>query len=337
MSSAVRRQYLELKNTHPEALLFFRLGDFYELFDDDAQLASRVLQLTLTSREFAKGERSPMAGVPHASVETYIGRLVERGYLVAVAEQVGDLRAGKGLVERRITRVVTPGTVRDPGLLEGNRNNYLAAVLPHGQAAGIAYADITTGEFILQQVQAELLEPALVRELDRIAPAEVLWPIAARQESLPVGGDAVVDDGAAPMPPIAIPFTVSGSVMTAFPAHHFAEEPARARLIALAGADSALTWSPYSLAIGAAGALLNYLEHTQPGSLPILRPPIFFRASDHMTLDAPTRRNLEITHTMRGGAPSGSLLAVLDRTRTPMGGRLLRRWLSAPLVVPAPL
>lgn len=338
MSSAVRRQYLDLKGAHPEALLFFRLGDFYELFDDDAQLASRVLQLTLTSREFAKGERSPMAGVPHAHIETYIGRLVERGYPVAVAEQVGDPRLAKGLVERRITRVVTPGTIRDPALLEGNRNNYLAAVLPHGQAAGIAYADITTGEFILQQVQAEALEPALLRELERIAPAEVLWPIAAVQEPLPIAADTVKEEGEPSSSPPAIPFAVAGAVMTAFPAHHFTEEPARTRLGALAGSDAASSsWSPYSLAIGAAGALLNYLEHTQPGSLPILRSPIFFRASDHMTLDAPTRRNLELTHTMRGGAPSGSLLAVLDRTHTPMGGRLLRRWLSAPLVVLAPL
>jgi DNA mismatch repair protein MutS len=338
VSSAVRRQYLELKAIHPEALLFFRLGDFYELFDADAELASRVLQLTLTSREFSKGERSPMAGVPHAHVDTHIGRLVERGYLVAVAEQVGDPRSAKGLVERRIMRVVTPGTVRDPGLLEGNRNNYLAAVLPHGQAAGIAYADITTGEFILQQVQAEPLEPALKRELDRIAPAEVLWPYAAVQEPLRAEEATLVEAEDLPIPAASASLGVSSAVMTTFPAHFFAEEPARSRLIALAGSGAAAApWSPYGLAIGAAGALLHYLEHTQPGSLPILRPPVFFRASDHMTLDAATRRNLELTHTMRGGAPSGSLLAVLDRTRTPMGGRLLRRWLSAPLVVPTPL
>jgi DNA mismatch repair protein MutS len=334
VSSAVRRQYLQCKAVHPDALLFFRLGDFYELFDHDAEVASRELQLTLTGREFGKGERSPMAGVPHAHVETYIARLVERGYLVAVAEQVGDPRLAKGLVERRITRLVTPGTIREPSMLEPSRNNFLAAILPHSQAAGIAYADITTGEFTLQQVVGEPLDPLILRELQRIEPAEVLWPLAAVQVSLEPD-PAVPASPDAGAPPLVLP----GAVMTPFAESHFAEDHGRARLSALTGSEQAANapWVPFGLAIGAAGALLDYLEHTQPGSLPILRPPVFFRASEHMTLDAATRRNLELTHTMRGGAPSGSLLAVLDRTRTPMGGRLLRRWLAAPLVTPAPL
>jgi len=339
VSSAVRQQYLRLKAVHPDALLFFRLGDFYELFDHDAEIASRELQLTLTGREFGKGERSPMAGVPHAHIETHIGRLVERGHLVAVAEQVGDPRLAKGLVERRITRLVTPGTIREPGLLDAGRNNFLAAILPRSQAAGIAYADITTGEFTLQQVVGEPLYPLLLRELQRIEPAEVLWPLAALQGSLEP--NSMESDPAAPVlaDPAAPPVVLPGAVMTPFAESHFAEDHGRARLSTLTGSDQAnqAPWAPYGLAIGAAGALLDYLEHTQPGSLPILRAPVFFRASEHMTLDAATRRNLELTHTMRGGAPSGSLLAVLDRTRTPMGGRLLRRWLAAPLVVPAPL
>jgi len=338
VSSAVRQQYLRLKAVHPDALLFFRLGDFYELFDHDAEIASRELQLTLTGREFGKGERSPMAGVPHAHIETHIGRLVERGHLVAVAEQVGDPRLAKGLVERRITRLVTPGTIREPSMLDAGRNNFLAAILPHPQAAGIAYADITTGEFILQQVAAEPIGPVLLHELQRIEPAEVLWPLAALQAPLESGSIESESAGSSPTT-VAPPLVLPGAVMTPFAEAHFSEERGRARLAALAGSDQAAgaSWAPYGLAIGAAGALLDYLEHSQPGSLPILRPPVFFRASDHMSLDSATRRNLEITHTMRGGAPAGSLLAVLDRTRTPMGGRLLRRWLAAPLVVLGPL
>ena len=338
VSTPVRQQYLRLKALHPDALLFFRLGDFYELFDADAEIASRELQLTLTGREFSRGQRSPMAGVPHHHADTYIGRLIERGYRVAIADQIGDPKAAKGLVERRVVRVITPGTVRDPALLDSSRNNYLTAVLVHEGAAGLAYCDITTGEFVLQQVTAEPIARALLRELARVAPAECLWPLHAIQPALVEPSLDPIPTALQPDDPVP-PFTVPGCVMTPFAPTHFALDAAVTALAGHLGIHSldGLPYATYTLALGAAGALLAYLQHTQPASLPILRQPILYRAGDHMTLDAPTRRNLELVQTMRGGVPTGSLLAVLDRTRTPMGGRLLRRWLNAPLVVLPPL
>jgi len=344
VNTPVRQQYLRLKAEYPDALLLFRLGDFYELFDADAVVASRDLGLTLTGRQFSKGERSPMAGVPFQHAETYIGRLVERGHRVAIAEQVSVPHASKGLVERKITRVITPGTVREPGLLQSGCNNFLASILVQPGAAGLAYVDVSTGEFYMQHVVGEPVEPAVLRELARVSPVECLWPHEGLQFSLRTHGDADGEPGAAPVdfepgPVIQAPFSVPNCVMTPVAAHHFSLEAASAVLESQAGIDS-LRGKPYSqfvLALGAAGALLAYLRHTQPASITILRTPVLYQGEDHMTLDAPTRRNLELTQTMRGGAPSGSLLAVLDHTRTPMGGRLLRRWLNAPLVMLAPL
>ncbi|HWE64675.1 MAG TPA: DNA mismatch repair protein MutS, partial [Chloroflexota bacterium] len=346
MSTPVRQQYLRLKAIHPDALLFFRLGDFYELFDADAETAARELQLTLTAREFARGQRTPMAGVPHHHADGYIARLLERGFRVAIAEQIGDPRTAKGLVERRIVRLVTPGTVQDPQLLEARRNNYLAAILPQEGAAGLAYADITTGEFVLQQVTGEPIAQTLLQELLRIAPAECLWPLDGVQESLetPAGEQEVVSGAELPEAPLPAPIVqeplrVPGCAMTPFPREHFALATARAALAAQRGVETIADqpFAPFTLAVSAAGALLAYLRHTHHAVLPLLRHPVLYRAQDHMTLDAATRRNLELLQTMRGGAPGGSLLAVLDHTQTPMGSRLLRRWLNAPLVVVPPL
>ena len=184
MSTPVRQQYLRLKAEYPDALLLFRLGDFFEMFDGDAEIGSRELGLTLTSRLFSKDERSPMAGVPWHHADTHIGRLVERGYKVAIAEQIGDPKASKGLVERRIVRVITPGTLREPGLLDSGRNNFLAALLIHDASAGLAYVDVSTGEFYLQHVAGDPIEPAVLRELARVAPAECLWPHEGLQFTL---------------------------------------------------------------------------------------------------------------------------------------------------------
>ncbi len=342
MSSPVREQYLRLKAAHPDALLFFRLGDFYELFDRDAEIAARELQLTLTGRDFSRDERAPMAGVPYQHADGYIARLVDRGYRVAIAEQIGDPKSGKGLVERRIVRVITPGTVRDPTMLESARNNFLAAILLHEDAAGIAYADITTGELYVQQVAGRPVLPVLARELERIAPSECLWPFYARQPPL-TGGPAWPDQDNADIlvsgADLEPPLLVRNCAMTAVQARCFALEAAQTSLEQTFGAGilAGKAYAGFHLALGAVGALLAYLAHTQPASVPILRQPVLYRHTDHMSLDAPTRRNLELAQTMRAGAPAGSLLAVLDRTRTPMGGRLLRRWLNAPLVVLAPL
>lgn len=347
MSTPVRRQYLALKAVHPEALLFFRMGDFYELFDGDAEIVSRELQLTLTGREFVKGQRSPMAGVPYQHAEAHIARLVERGYRIALADQVGDPKQAKGLVERRIVRLITPGTIVEPHLLAAGQNNYLAAILVVEGSAGLAYADISTGEFVLQQLTAAPIESALQQELLRIGAAECIWPLRAVQPPLllpalgpdsaasgPRAGDAALS-GVAELAPLSVP----GCAMTPFPEAHFGIESARSALARHAGLGSldGQPYAPFTLAVAAGGALLAYLQHTGQGVVSILRVPVLYRAAEHMVLDAPTRRNLELTHTMRGGVPSGSLLAVLDRTRTPMGGRLLRRWLNAPLLVLPPL
>jgi DNA mismatch repair protein MutS len=341
VSTPVRQQYLRLRAQYPDAILLFRLGDFYEMFDADAEVAARELGLTLTGRQFAKGARSPMAGVPCHHADGHIARLVERGYKVAIADQIGDPRSSKGLVERRVVRVITPGTLREPSLLESGRNNFLASVLLLDGAAGFAYADISTGEFYLQHVVADPIEPALLRELTRVGPAECLWAQEAIQEVLqPLtehlsDGVGLVGEPGDVMPPITLP----GCVMTPLAQEHFSVDGARKALIEHLGLDSLAgkAYAQFSLSIGAAGALLAYLRHTQPASLPILRHPVLYQSDSHMTLDTPTRRNLELTQTMRGGAPSGSLLAVLDRTCTPMGSRLLRRWLNAPLVVLQPL
>ncbi len=319
MSTPVRQQYLRLKAQFPGAILFFRLGDFYEMFDDDALVGARELDLTLTGREFARGERAPMCGVPYHAVETHLAKLVARGYKVAIGEQIGDPKAAKGLVEREVVRVVTPGTAVEPALLDPRRNRYLAAAIVRGDDAGVAYCDVTTGEISTLALRGRPVEPLVERELARVSPSEVLWPCAESAEEPPF---AVADAYVTPFEPRYFGFAVAARCIT----EHY-------------GLRS-LDGQPYAglpLAVGAAGALLAYLAQTQRALLPQLRPIVLHAPEHHMVLDGPTRRNLEIDHTMRGGATEGSLLWVLDRTKTAMGARLLRRWVNAPLLRLAPL
>ena len=319
MSTPIRNQYLRQKAQFPGSIMFFRLGDFYEMFDDDALTGARELELTLTSREFGKGERAPMCGVPYHAAENYIARLVSRGYKVAICEQIGDPRTSKGLVEREVVRVVTPGTAVEPALLDPRRNRYLAAAIVKGDEAGVAYADVTTGEISTMTLRGRPVESLVERELARVAPAEILWPRVEGQDE----------------PPVAIP----DAFVTPYEQRYFSF-PVAARCIATHYGLRSLDGQPYAglpLAVGAAGALLAYLAQTQRALLPQLRPIALHAPENHMILDGPTRRNLEIDHTMRGGAVEGSLLWVLDRTKTAMGARLLRRWVSNPLLKLAPL
>ncbi len=346
MSTPVRRQYLTLKAQFPNAILFFRLGDFYEMFDEDALVGSRELELHLTSREFAKGERAPMCGVPYHAAETHIARLVSRGYKVAICEQLGDPRdtKGKGLVEREVVRVVTPGTAVEGGLLDPRRNRYLAAALIKGDDAGVAYVDSTTGEISTVALHGKPVTTLVERELSRVAPTEILWPSTdverpPRTGRAPEDMDEVDGLGAAtgdkPVAPVMIP----DAFVTPYEPRHFTYQAA-SRLIMKHYDLRALDGQPYArlpLAIGAVGALLAYLEQTQRALLPQLRPIAVHAPEDHMALDGPTRRNLEIDRTMRGGAAEGSLLWVLDRTKTAMGARLLRRWVTSPLLRLTPL
>src|SRR3970040_1631722 len=184
--SPVRRQYLELKRQHPDAILFFRLGDFYETFDEDAKVAARELDIVLTSRNVAKGTRIPMAGVPHHAVEIYLAKLIEKGYHVAICEQVGDAPV-RGLFPREVVRVVTPGTVVEPGLLPGVAKNYLAAALAEGEAIGVAFADVSTGEFSAAQIDGHDPGSSLRRELGRLMPAEILVPETSEIETGGIG------------------------------------------------------------------------------------------------------------------------------------------------------
>jgi DNA mismatch repair protein MutS len=314
----IRRQYLQLKSQYPDSILFFRLGDFYETFDADAELIARELDLVLTSRPVGKGQRVPLAGVPFHAADNYVARLIEKGYRVAVAEQLADPSAVKGIVPRGVTRVVTPGTVVEPELLDEKRPNYLAAWVSDGQHVGVAYADVTTGEFAATQVEAI---GAGEQELLRILPRECLLPAADEKSRETVLRPLV---NTAPIH------------FTPFAARHFETSQARQTLQdhfqATTLAGFGLERKP--LAVRAAGAIVQYLRETQAGTLAQFTSLRTYATSEFMALDPATRRNLELTDTLRGkDSPRGlSLLDVLDQTRTAMGSRLLRLWLSQPLL-----
>lgn len=313
----IRQQYLEIKRQYPDAILFFRLGDFYETFDQDAETTSRELDIVLTSRPIGNGLRAPLAGIPYHAVENYLSRLIGKGYHVAICEQVGD-QPSKGIFPRRVVRVVTPGTLLEPGLLPGDANNFLVSLVSGKESTGIAYVDITTGEFAvtelsigmdaLQGMNGHVWVP-IRAEISRLNPAEVIHP------------DNLV-----------VPSGISNHT-TPRPAWHF--EPGKCRETLLSHFHVStldgfgLTNTP--LAICAAGGILQYLKETDPASLALLASLRVYSLSEFMSLDAATRRNLEITETLRG-EEKGSLLGVLDQTITPMGKRLLSHWVSQPLL-----
>jgi DNA mismatch repair protein MutS len=305
----LRQQYLDIKRQHPDAIVFFRLGDFYETFDEDAKITSRELDIVLTSRPVSKGVRVPMAGIPHHAAENYLSRLIDKGYHVAICEQVGD-EPENGLVPREVVRVVTPGTVVEPGLLQHHRNNYLAAAFYQENRAGIAYVDVSTGEFAATEVNnKEILNP-IRTEIFRLNPSEILW-----SDSLPK--------------PEGLP-----GYLSAIESWHFELGRCTENLqehFEVATLDGfGLRGKP--MAIRAAGAILAYLEETQRDSLKLLSDFSTYSLDEFMVLDAETRRNLELTETIRGGKKEGSLLGILDSTLTPMGGRLLNQWVSKPLL-----
>ncbi|MCC6625964.1 MAG: DNA mismatch repair protein MutS [Chloroflexi bacterium] len=314
----IRRQYLQIKQQYPGVILFFRLGDFYETFDDDATLVSSLLDITLTSREMGRGQRIPMAGVPFHAADGHLARLVGLGHRVAICEQVGAV-TGRDLVHREVVRVVTPGTVIDPAMLDPTANAYLAAVLVDASGAGLAYADLSTGEFAVTQLPAAGLEAALTQELLRLCPREVL----------------LRPDAATPPAP---PWLPSDTHLTPLPDRHWRPDTARDCLLRhydVATLDG-FGCAGLPLAVGAAGALLAYAADTRRDTLAQLQPLTTYTTGDTMALDAQTVRNLELTVSARG-VRRHALLAILDETRTPMGARLLRRWLAAPLTRLAPL
>lgn len=305
----IRKQYLDIKRQYPDAIVFFRLGDFYETFDQDAEIAARELDIVLTSRNVAKGVRVPMAGIPHHAVENYLARLIERGYHVAICEQVGD-QPTRGLFPRKVVRVVTPGTLIEPGLLPENANNYLASVFVQSNQAGVAYVDITSGEFAATELNAEDIHTALRTELSRLHPAETL-----------------IAEG------LDFPNELPGHI-TKWDDWRFELGRCQEALLRQFQAKSleGFGLKDMFLAVRAAGAIVQYLRETQPAALTLLTRLSTYQLSEFMTLDAATRRNLEITETIRTAALRGSLLGELDRAITPMGKRLIRQWVSKPLL-----
>jgi DNA mismatch repair protein MutS len=301
----LRRQYLKIKQRYPETIVFFRLGDFYETFDDDAKITAREMEITLTSREMGKGQRVPMAGIPFHALDNYLAKLINKGYKVAICEQMTP--PGKGLVEREVIRVVTPGTVVEPGLLSDKSNNYLVSLVIQGEEAGISYVDITTGEFATTQLPASQISD----ELERLHPAELLLP-----ESLDAGG-------------LTLPTSV-----TRLDDYWFDLETAYQTLIdhfAVASLEG-YGCAHLPLAMRAAGSIVHYLQENQKAALGQLDHLATYSTQSFMVLDAHTRHNLELFASARWGASSGSLLSVIDLTETAMGGRLLKKWLGQPLL-----
>ncbi len=368
-ASPVRRQYLEFKRRHPDAILFFRLGDFFETFDDDAQLVAGALDLTLTSRDLGRGDKVPMAGIPAHAAESYIARLIAQGHRIAICDQVGPVPE-RGLVPREVVRVITPGTLVEPALLAAESNNYLAAIGtgdgsqepgagggargdgPSGQprlprTIGLAYADISTGQLAATVLggdgsAGDDVAEQLAAELARLRPAEVL---------LARGPDGEV-------PPALLALLPEGSHATPRPPELFRAETARRTVLehfkvpslealglddAPAGTGGAAGTGRLPPRIGGArggvnpavpalGALLAYLADTQGAALPLLKRLQVYAVEGAMLLDPATRRNLELLQGLRSGNRQGSLLGVLDHTRTAMGARLLRQWLTQPLL-----
>jgi len=321
----LRKQYLEIKSKHPDAIVFFQLGDFYEAFDDDAKTAADELDVVLTSRPVAKKQRVPMAGVPCHAIEGYVARLIEKGYRVAIADQVDDTTSS-GLVVRQVTRVVTPGTVVEPALLEEKRSNYLAAVVTQEDRAGLAYVDITTGEFATTALKKGEVE----QELARIQPRECLVPEQGRWKG---AGDTEPQEGEKHPTP-HLERLGPGTHVTPLQAYRFELGAARQELedhFEVATLDG-FGCAGNPLAIRAAGAILHYLRDTQRNALKQVVSLSTYSTTRFMQLDANTRRNLEIMETIRDRSKRGSLLGVLDETLTPMGGRLLRSRLAQPLL-----
>ncbi|OGO35448.1 MAG: DNA mismatch repair protein MutS, partial [Chloroflexi bacterium RBG_16_57_8] len=305
----IRRQYLRIKQKYPQAIVLFRLGDFYETFDEDAKTVARELEIVLTSREMGKGSRVPMAGIPYHALDNYLARLVNHGHKVAICEQMTKPGATRGIVEREVTRVVTPGTVVEPALLDSRRNNYLASLVLNDTEAGIAYVDITTSEFATTQMPIKKALP----EIERLRPSEIIAANSADFVGWALPGEVGVtrlDD---------FSFELETAERTLL--EHF-------KAASLDGYGCARL----PLAVRAAGAIVQYIQQTQKGALDQLSRLSTYSTDSFMVLDEDTLSNLEVLRNSRTGLTEGSLLGVVDLTRTPMGSRLLRRWLSQPLL-----
>ena len=313
--SPMMQHYMETKKQYPDCILFYRLGDFYEMFFDDALTASKELEITLTGKECGLEERAPMCGVPYHAVDSYLSRLVQKGYKVAIAEQMEDPKQAKGLVKREVIRVVTPGTITSTQALDETKNNYLMGIVYLDDKMGVSVADITTGDFLVTEISSER---SLFDEIHKFSPAEIICNDAFAMSGISL--DDLKD---------RYHFAISS-----LDAHFFQDEGCRKILREhfKVGTLEGLGLGDYDCGVIAAGAVLQYLYETQKNTLDHLTTLIPYSTGNYMVLDSSTRRNLELLETMREKQKRGSLLWVLDKTRTAMGARLLRNWIEQPLI-----
>ena len=308
MTTPARKQYLRIKSDHKDEILLFRMGDFYETFDEDAQIISRELEIALTSREMGKGQKVPLAGIPYHALEGYLTRLINRGFRVAICEQTSDPSTSKGIVDREVVRIVTPGTVIEDSLLQQGSNSFLMAVVVRGEEAGISVVDITTSDFLTTQLKSDRIES----EIARLSPKEILlgteWSgnISSYTATVPTIVDMSNFDPVSSVTKVKEFFDVA--TLESFGCHGL------------------------PLATQAAGAILEYLESHQKDALLGITNLQTYSVNEFMVLDRQTRRNLELFLAGRWDSDESSLFSILDRTSTPMGGRLLQTWIGKPLL-----
>ena len=318
--SPMMQRYLETKEQYPDCILFYRLGDFYEMFFDDAIKVSRELEITLTGKDCGLEERAPMCGVPHHAAESYIARLIAKGYKVAICEQLEDPKTTKGIVKRGVIKIVTPGTVVESNMLEERKNNYIMAIYKTGIYFGIAVSDISTGEFYASQIKETNNFALLLDEISRFAPSEIII-------------NKMMADSTEELSKIKTRFPAS--YISNFKDEFFKDDAVITKLrfnLQDVKGNTLTELDDKSLSICAINALTEYLTQTQMTSLDHINKITIYSISRYMSLDINARRNLEITEKMRDKSKKGTLLWVLDKTSTSMGGRLLRRWLNDPLI-----
>lgn len=316
--SPMMQKYLETKEKYQDCILFYRLGDFYEMFFDDAITVSRELEITLTGKDCGQAERAPMAGVPHHAAEVYASRLIEKGYKVAICEQLSDPKTTKGIVERGVVRVLTPGTIVESNLLEEKKNNYIMSICKSGIYFGISVCDISTGEFYSSEIKGENNFALLLDEISRFSPSEII-------------ANSMMFECQEEMDKIRERFQV---YISKFNDKFFTDEEGNLQLEynIIENKREITNLKERQLAVKSINALLEYLNETQMTSLEHINTITMYNLSRYMSLDINARRNLEITEKMRDKSKKGTLLWVLDKTSTSMGGRLLRRWLNDPLL-----
>jgi DNA mismatch repair protein MutS len=311
------RQYYSIKKEHPNTILFFRMGDFYETFEDDAKVVARELNIALTSRSHGKGaSRIPLAGIPYHALDAYLSKMVKKGHKVAICEQVEDPKLAKGLVKREVVRVVTPGTVMEDSLLEADSNNYLAAIHCANCKIGLSFVDISTGEFLVTEFSGEDAVQRTISELSRFQPKEAVVPEGWNE------------------PHLWEALRAMDVAITEYEGYAFDDTNAKDALKTFFKVHSldGLGFSEGSASVSSSGAVISYLMETQKGSLPGISSITPYSTSDFMVLDSITLRNLEIVQNVRDRGKKYTLLWVLDRTKSPMGSRLIRKWLQQPLL-----